>query len=1498
MLNLTDEQKALFKESGHFPGYIFTFSDIDLTITNETIHDQAVTVKESIMDSSEFTLGGCIASSIEFEVSEIMANTIAGLEFVAQMEVTDVDGNVELTIPMGTYIATTVQQVDNKDYKKIIGYDRLIKANVDVTDWYTNYFAPTTDDNGNEEETKHSIKDTRENLLVYLGIPFVSKSYSSVDEYIICEKAVEGGNLIGIDLLQMLCAVNGCFGKMNRSGQFDCINAGEIGEENINATAIIDMGELRYRVKESSAKKIVYSQDVNNFPDKIRFQSNINTPYVYYDISDDGVCTVICEDKYVKLVVYSIVFNRVNSLEEVDFSHFDFSNISSVDGFFEQCINLLRVNFCGINTTNIVSFDGVFNGCAKLEEVDVSGADFSSVRDMMGAFGGCISLKTIYANENSFLAARNPSNINGTFYNCTSLIGGNGTTYSSEHFSSDYARIDKDGEPGYLTLKAKKKNTISDDYRSLKYEEYTTKPITGVVIKGSTEDVGVEYGDVKTNPYAMIGNIFLYGTQYKSIMRDIAKEIYDSIKDLSYIPHTSSIDGLPYLETGDIFSTLKDSDDEDTYFESLVFSRTITGVASLVDTYEAKGVEERKNEITPTSEMYRTKGRQFVFQTSQDGLLAELQNFETETTTKFELTDGQIESVVQGIEKNERDITEARSEIVQTSNEIKSTVSASSKKYPGNIEATNPYVRPDENVNKVSLSHNIVGVTRCGADEFIALSEDGWLYYCDGANGDWEVYHLEVLGEYEGKFSAITCHDGRVVIGGNYYVNGSCKNMFIFYSDDYKDNASWTPLILYTNAGQYQVPLKALTYVNYTGDKSGYSCFQGINRDGYIFYNNPGTNEWRHAVYLTLYSNNLKFVGNYVYALGSGKALLAPYSPDGDDSTFPITNYSIIFSNSNYNYTDIAYGKNKYVMVSSRKDEGHENEGGIFVSDDGYNFTKLDYDFILYNIEYNSKIGFIATGQSGKTYISSNGETWEESLTVGTTDIDKGIAIQSGFTSKGSDNYVTVLYTDGNTVYRENILFSDGKAGYKVELYGYGNPTGNSFYEKDENIEKNYLDNKTGDVYTLSKNTSTGDYVWTKIDTQTALIDEAFSEIEQTSNSIVLKVDASGRIVEVGLSVSPEEGSEFRVQADNISMTAEEAINFVAGGNLNLTGKNIIITSDNFNVNSKGEVEASALTITGGGFNVSTNTANENVLILNGISGLDNVYIYTGGRVDFSYAGEGEPDDSLGDDGEFYLDITDGGTAYRKSNGTWSLFTYGDIQGDITKVKLVELKIETENGFYHHSKNYVEVSGVENPIEDMISITKDGIVFESISFDSSTGYTLHNSARIYFTYYKDEDPIPYSETGFIYIDHDIIIGGTMEINSLTILDDLTVSGSLSAQSGSISSDLTVGGSITGKLTGLTIGNKQLVVGSVTYTYADDNTGRARATFDTLEIDNTVAMDMPATVCGSGLNGTSCHPYGVGIVSATESNNAYLSFLYSQAPPIGEVTLNYSYWITI
>lgn len=93
---------------------------------------------------------------------------------------------------------------------------------------------------------------------------------------------------------------------------------------------------------------------------------------------------------------------------------------------------------------------------------------------------------------------------------------------------------------------------------------------------------------------------------------------------------------------------------------------------------------------------------------------------------------------------------------------------------------------------------------------------------------------------------------------------------------------------------------------------------------------------------------------------------------------------------------------------------------------------------------------------------------------------------------------------------------------------------------------------------------------------------ELSTRIEQTEQQIVLRVDsATDKIIQVSLIGDTGSGTEFKVDADNINLSASDVINLLSGETINLTGKNIAITSDNFSVTKEGKMTCNDANIEG-----------------------------------------------------------------------------------------------------------------------------------------------------------------------------------------------------------------------------------------------------------------------------------------------------------------------------
>ena len=146
------------------------------------------------------------------------------------------------------------------------------------------------------------------------------------------------------------------------------------------------------------------------------------------------------------------MFYGCHKLTSLDVSKFDTTNVTSMSDMFYGCSSLTSLDLSNFDTSNVTNMDDMFYDCGSLTSLDVSNSDTSKVTNMYGMFEGCSKLKTIYA-SNKFNTSQ-VSDSNYMFSYCTSLVGGNGTTYNSSYTDKTYARIDSSSTPGYFTSKA------------------------------------------------------------------------------------------------------------------------------------------------------------------------------------------------------------------------------------------------------------------------------------------------------------------------------------------------------------------------------------------------------------------------------------------------------------------------------------------------------------------------------------------------------------------------------------------------------------------------------------------------------------------------------------------------------------------------------------------------------------------------------------------------------------------------------------------------------------------------------------------------------------------------------------------------------------------------------------------------------------------------------------------------------------------------------------
>ena len=189
------------------------------------------------------------------------------------------------------------------------------------------------------------------------------------------------------------------------------------------------------------------------------------------------------------------MFYNCSRLTSLDVSEFDTSQVTDMGHMFSNCNGLTNLDVSKFDTSQVTNMKAMFQACRKLIELNISNFNTSQVTNMSYMFCNCSSLRSIYVSEYNETTGKgwttkNVTDSDNMFTGATKLVGGNGTVYNSSYIDATYARIDKEGDPGYLT-KSVKGTTFDKDEKIFISGEAVTIPagMTVSSFKGEFESI-------------------------------------------------------------------------------------------------------------------------------------------------------------------------------------------------------------------------------------------------------------------------------------------------------------------------------------------------------------------------------------------------------------------------------------------------------------------------------------------------------------------------------------------------------------------------------------------------------------------------------------------------------------------------------------------------------------------------------------------------------------------------------------------------------------------------------------------------------------------------------------------------------------------------------------------------------------------------------------------------------------------------------------------------
>ena len=181
-----------------------------------------------------------------------------------------------------------------------------------------------------------------------------------------------------------------------------------------------------------------------NDPGWVTAGTNANVSKVVFDTSFAGARPT---------TTYSWFYNMLNLQSITGLSYLNTSEVTNMAFMFDGCNQLTSIDVSNFNTAKVTRMPGMFFGCSSLTSLDLSSFNTSQVANMNTMFRNSSNLRTIYVGNGWSTDAVTSSD--NMFSGCTSLVGGQETTYSASNpTDKTYAHIDGGpSNPGYFTEK-------------------------------------------------------------------------------------------------------------------------------------------------------------------------------------------------------------------------------------------------------------------------------------------------------------------------------------------------------------------------------------------------------------------------------------------------------------------------------------------------------------------------------------------------------------------------------------------------------------------------------------------------------------------------------------------------------------------------------------------------------------------------------------------------------------------------------------------------------------------------------------------------------------------------------------------------------------------------------------------------------------------------------------------------------------------------------------
>lgn len=299
--------------------------------------------------------------------------------------------------------------------------------------------------------------------------------------------------------------------------------------------------------------------------------------------------------------------------------------------------------------------------------------------------------------------------------------------------------------------------------REATYEDFLVKSFDKVQIRQEEGDVGAAYG-LGTNTYTIQGNFLVYGKGAQELL-NIAATVHENISRKTYRPCRIVTQALPWVEPGDGIICYTSDDVIETY----CLKRTIKGIQAMMDTYEAQGTRERKENFGIGTQIIQLEGKTAIIKKSVEEVSVRVTDLKAETEAKFAITAEQILAEVTRAKQAEASLSIRADQIVLS---VTNLANDTNSKFIQTADQISLKVSKGEVSSQLSVEPNAVTIKTnrlSWESNYSSMTSDGKLT-CRNI--------VATNGTFTGNLESQTFYANGSAVGfGDFYVSANGSNL-------------------------------------------------------------------------------------------------------------------------------------------------------------------------------------------------------------------------------------------------------------------------------------------------------------------------------------------------------------------------------------------------------------------------------------------------------------------------------------------------------------------------------------------------------------------------------------------------------------------------------------------------------------------------------------------------------------------------------------------------